>query len=703
MIVATDLGREGHLIAMQILEHANFRGTVKRASFNAEDPGTLQAAFADLRPIDEFAGLLHAGKARQQADQICNLTLTRAATVHLTPKGSGALGLGRVRTPTLAIICRREQEIIDFTPETSWVIEARISTEAGGFTATCRQAPGIEGPILERSAAEEISSAVENWAGRLSAERKPGKQGPPAPHDLAALQAAAARRFRWPARKTLEIAQSLYSDLKLITYPRVDARVLPAAMAADAPELRGAVCRILGGEPGEPVLRIGHTRRHHFSDNRMDGHEHHAIVPNINTAPGMARLWDQAGGDQRKLAEIIFRRYAALTDADWSFTTLSLSFEADAAGGRAMFEAAGRTTTDAGWTRWERPPPDKPADGRKAGESLPAVADDDQGHCTGAGPAERKTRPPPRYSDGTIITAMKDAWRFLGEGQLRDRLKEAGGIGRPATRDQVVETLVRQGQLAREKGRLKPTEAGMELWRLLARRAPGLVDPGMTAAWEAEFDRLIAAPGQDWMKLVDRLAAEAQKAVAGILDEEKNTLAGLERGRHRPRGPRRGKPDGGAGPATGKQIAFLRKLAGERGEKPDEEKIAAMSAAAASAEIERLLAAGRSNGGTGGEGGSGKASGKQLDFIRKLAAERGMAVDEAGLEAMSHAGASAEIERLMAISRPGGGRNGGDQAPTPGRFEFARDLAERHGIELPEECRTDWRRTKAFIDEWSKK
>ena len=647
-IVATDLGREGHLIAMEIIEHAGFQGPVSRACFNAEDPETLRAAFGDLRPIGEFEGLLGAGKARAQADQICNLTLTRAATVHLTKRGSGALGIGRVRTPTLAIVCRRENEITSFTPQTSWVVEAAVTTAAGEFTATCRRAPGGEGPITDKGRAEAIAEAVRDRAVTITATSKTGRQGPPAPHDLAALQADAARKLKWSAKRTLDIAQQLYSDLKIITYPRVDARVLPEAMAADAPAIRDAIRNTIGGEPGEPVLRTGATRRHHFSDKRMQGHEHHAIIPNVRTAADMKALWQRADADQRSLAEIILRRYAAMTDADWTWTELTLSFGAGVPGGTAEFSATGRTTDGPGWTRWERPPPKEPKqEGEPAEGKLPEVRNGDAGRCTGAGPAERRTRPPARYGDGTLITAMKESWRFLPEGELRSRLKEAGGIGRPATRDRVVETLVRQGQLAREKNRLKPTETGMALWTLLETRAPALVDPGTTAAWEAEFDRLAEGDGAGWMELVGRLAAEAESAVAGILGEPAEALAGLGRGRHRAPGQRRAGGGAGKGPASDRQAALIRKLAGERGETLDEGRIASMTAAEASAEIDRLMAAPRTDG--------------------------------------------------------GGGTGARDRAPTPARLKYAEDLAARHGVELPEDCRTDWRRAKAFIDKWAGK
>ena len=643
VIVATDMGREGHLIGMELIEHLRFRGEVLRANFRAEDAESIREAFGKLEDASEHAGLLAAAKARQQADQICNLTLTRAATVTLLRSGSGALGLGRVRTPTLAIICMREKEIVDFVPETRWAVEAVVEVEGGSFTAVCRWMPGTKELILERDVAVAISRGVQGWQGAIGAQVKAGRRGPPAPHDLAALQSEAGRKLKWTARRTLEVAQALYSDLKLITYPRVDARVWPEGMAGDAAVMRPAVCRVLGrGDGGEPVIRAGKTRACQFSDARMQGHEHHAIAPNIRMVGEFGPLWAKCSDDQRKLAEIIFRRYAAITSAEWQFDTLTLSFTAPTGAGGALFQAAGKSTTVEGWTAWEGPPKPVVKDGEEAETALPAVADGAAGRCTSSREARRETKPPARYGEGNVITAMKEAWRYLPEGEVRERLKEAGGIGTSATRDQVIETLVKQGQIAREKGRFRPTEAGMKLWELLRERAPGCVDPGTTAAWESEFDRLVQNGGAGWMRLVDRLAAEARKAVEGICGAGEGILDGLDRG---------------------------------SGGKPAKRRT----------------------------GGGKMASEKQLNFIRKLAGERGEEVDEKALGEMDVGAASAEIDRLMALKRTdgGGGGNGGgrDMKPTAGRLSYARDLARKAGIELPKACESDWRECKRFIDE----
>ena len=719
VIIATDCDREGHLIGMEIVTQAKFRGRLLRAIFAAEDAQSLQDAFANLRPAREFDGLWKAGMARQQADQIVNLTLTRTVTTHMLGPGKGALGVGRVRTPTLAIVCRREQEIWNFVPEDRLVILANMNTAGAEWKTECRQAPGTKDPILARDAAELIAGAVKGWAGPVAVRTSRKSAAPPLPYDLSSLQQAMGRKRSWPAAKTLEVAQELYAELKLITYPRAEARVWPETMAADAGAMRLALAGITGGRrPGEAVIRRGKTRNCCFSDHRLAGASHHAIAPNAATIEDWDDLWQKASPDQKALMEVVSKRYLACTDADHAYDRTTAEFTMPAGNGRAAFSATGKVTVTPGWTVWEKgdtkPKGGEDGDGDDM-QALPAALTDGDGNavpsnCTDSRIDTRPTRPPGRYTEGGIIAAMRDAWKFLPEGPERDRLKDASGIGTPATRDRVVETLVRQGQLERVTGRFQPTELGMALWTALEKLAPGITDPGMTAIWEQKLDEVERAGGKGWWSTVEAIVAEADRARQAILASGKDagSLGGMARGKEntgqKGNTGRKFANPGGTGPASEKQLSFLRKLAGERGVELDEQKTAAMNAADASAEIDRLMAVRRTDSGVGGGGGSGKATGKQLEFIRKLAGERSVEIDEARLAAMSHADASAEIDRLMAIRRPGGGgKPGGDQVPTPGRLKFAEDLAERHGIELPDECRTDWRKAKAFIDKWSSK
>lgn len=716
VIIATDCDREGHLIGMEIVTQAKFRGRIMRAIFAAEDAQSLQDAFANLRPASEFDGLWRAGMARQQADQIVNLTLTRTVTTHMLGPGRGALGVGRVRTPTLAIVCRREQEIRDFVPENRLVIVADMSTGGAEWRAECRRVPGTDNPILAPDAAGPVAAAVKGWSGPVAVSTSRKSAAPPMPHDLSSLQQAMGRKRSWPAAKTLEVAQELYADLKMITYPRAEARVWPEAMAADADAIRLALAGIgeITGDrrPGKAVIRKGRTRACCFSDHRLAGASHHAIAPNAATIDAWGELWRTAGPDQRTLMDAVARRYLACTDADHTYDRTTAEFAVAAGDGEAAFSATGRVTVAPGWTAWEKG--DAKAEGDRAGEdssaqALPAALTAGGGgavhsDCTDSRIDTRPTKPPGRYTEGGIIAAMRDAWRFLPAGPERERLKDASGLGTPATRDRVVETLVRQGQLQRAKGRFRPTELGMALWCALGKLAPGITDPGMTAVWEQQLDEVERSGGDSWWSTVEAIVAEADRARQAILasDGDAGSLGGMAPTREGARGMgqanRTGGNSGAGGPASERQLAFLRKLAGERGIELDEGRIASMNGVDASAEIERLMATGRTDGASG-NGGGGGATVRQLEFIRKLAGERGIAIDGARLMDMGHREASAEIERLKGTARQGGG----DRAPSAARLKFAEDLAGRHGIKLPEECRNDWREAKAFIDRWSGK
>ena len=666
-VIATDCDREGHLIGMEILRHAGFRGEALRAIFSAEDPETLRAAFDSLRPAAEFAGLEWAGEARRNADQICNLTLTRAATVRLAPGQGKAVGIGRVRTPTLSIVCLREREILNFTPEERYVVEALTETRAGTFTARCRNRPGPAGegrngePLARQAEAEAVRQAAAGWSGPLKAERTRRRQAPPMPQDLAELQKQAGRLWRWPAAKTLETAQRLYADLQLITYPRADCRAWPENLAADAEAMRPAAfqaARALAGgtfpdSPGETVIRKGAARSCPFSDKRLEGSAHHAIMP--NPAAGLAAGAAKADADSAKLFAVVLRRFLACTAPDRQYQRLELSYAVETAAGAARFQARGETDEDSGWTVFERPArkPDGDDDSGETGP-LPPARDGEAVRCGGAEVKKRWTRPPARYDEGGLIAAMKEAWRFLPEGDRRDRLKDAGGIGTPATRDRVAETLARQGQMRREKGRWMPTEAGMALWETLSRAAPQLTDPGLTAEWEREFDLIERAGGGDWMKTVDRMAQAAAEAAAALQAEPEGSLAGLG-GRDTIKGGRRAAGNRGEGgrkmedsarPPSDKQTALLARLSQERGLDPPD--AGEMTAAQVSDAIAKLLGKPKAGG-----GGAGAPTPRSLAFLKKLAEERGAEVTDE--DTASQTACSAAIDRLKAMPRPGDG------------------------------------------------
>ena len=237
--LATDCDREGQLIGQEILEHYEYCGQVMRVLFTAQDSQTIRDAFGRAKPNCEYARLYAAAVARRQADQIYNLSLTRTATVILGLGARRVIGVGRVKTPTLAIVCKRELEIRNFVPL------AYFEVVATAKQFQMRYAP--QERIVRREIAQEIAEAARGFEGALAVHVEDKRQGPPKLHDLPSLQKLCGSRFGWPASKTLEVAQELYDGQgkKIITYPRAEVRYLPQSLISDVP-------RIVAG------LRVGH-------------------------------------------------------------------------------------------------------------------------------------------------------------------------------------------------------------------------------------------------------------------------------------------------------------------------------------------------------------------------------------------------------------------------------------------------------------
>src|SRR5215213_2653891 len=347
VIIATDCDREGQLIGQEILEHVKFKGEVLRAIFTAQDPTTLRQAFSNLKPNSEYRHLYAAAVARQQADQIFNLSLTRAATKALVPAGvRGVIGIGRVKTPTLAIVCRRELEIRDFKPEDYFEVVATAMVAGGSFQL--RHAPPPARRIKSRPRAEAVAALAEGFRGPLSVEVEARRQAPPRLFDLPALQKTCGQRWGWTAEKTLAIAQELYDGegKKLITYPRAEARYLAQNQIGDVAVILAALLQLRGFaalDISAPVIRRG--RSGHFHDKGLEGVSHHAVVPNVNVVADIevriARLTD----DEKRLFALVCRSYLAAVMPDYNYRQTTVLMDVGGHG----FRAVGRVALRLGW------------------------------------------------------------------------------------------------------------------------------------------------------------------------------------------------------------------------------------------------------------------------------------------------------------------------------------------------------------------
>jgi DNA topoisomerase-3 len=508
--LATDCDREGQLIGQEILEHYDYRGQVMRVLFTAQDSQTIRDAFGRAKPNAEYAPLYAAAVARRQADQIYNLSLTRTATVILGRGARGVIGVGRVKTPTLAIVCRRELEIRNFVPQAYFEVVATANASGGQFQM--RHAP--QERIVRREIAQEVVKAAQGFEGALGVRVEDKRQGPPKLHDLPSLQKLCSSRFGWQASKTLEVAQELYDGQgkKIITYPRAEVRYLPESLISDVPKI---VAGLQAGKsfstipvPDPPAIRKGASGS--FHDKGLEGASHHAVIPNVNTVDNLREIWPRLSIDEKKLFDLIARAYLAAVMPDFRYrqTTATLDVRG------FPFRAAGRQPIDLGWRAafpdWQ--PADEKGD---EAQLLPALRNGETAKLENPTIEDKETRPPPRYNEGTLIEAMQNAWRFVDDEVLRERLKEAKGIGTPATRAEIIGGLKKQAFLIAQGKNIVPTETGLSLFGVLKRADPALVDPGLTAQLECLLDEVVIGK-QEMIGAIDAVCDVAQRIIGKL-------------------------------------------------------------------------------------------------------------------------------------------------------------------------------------------
>ncbi len=640
--LATDCDREGQLIGQEILEHYDYRGRVMRVLFTAQDPQTIRDAFGRAKPNSKYSRLYAAAVARRQADQIYNLSLTRTATVILGRGARGVIGVGRVKTPTLAIVCRRELEIRDFVPIAYFEVVATARVAGGQFKM--RHAPKER--VVRREIAEAVVKAAQGFEGALGVRVEDKRQRPPKLHDLPSLQKLCSSRFGWPAAKTLEVAQELYGGpgKKIITYPRAEVRYLPESLIKDVPRI---VAGLRSGQafgtipvPEKPVIRKGASGT--FHDKGLEAASHHAVIPNVNTIDDLREAWARLSSDEKKLFDVIARAYLAAVMPDFRYrqTTATLDVEGFA------FRAAGRQPIDLGWRAafpdWQ-PANEKGEDA----QLLPALRDGETAELRDPAIEDKETRPPPRYNEGTLIEAMQTAWRFVDDEVLRERLKEAKGIGTPATRAEIIGGLKKQAFLMAQGKNIVPTETGLALFGVLEQADPALVDPGVTAQLECLLDDVVTGK-QEMVGAIDAVCDVAQRIIGKLKEGSGGPpLLGAAVG-----------SDAGERPPTPAMKRFAVSIARQKGIKPPPGYTHSGSICRAFLDQHAPKKAG---GETAGELGPKPASPAQVSFAEKIARENGVVIPEA--TKASSAAMSAWIETNQGRGRGKGSRKAAGKPP----------------------------------------
>ncbi len=484
IVNACDAGREGELIFAYLYEKAKGKKPVQRLWLNSMTSAAMKEALSSLRPAEEFARLEQAARSRSEADWIVGMNATRAATIRLRSSFDGAVSLGRVQTPTLAIIARREEEIKAFVPEPYWLVDATFEAD-GKRVYEGRFHEGAKPRIATAEEADAIVAACVGRQGTISKlEKKEQREKAPMLYDLTTLQREANNRYGFSAKRTLAAAQRCYEEHKALTYPRTNSRYLPGDMVPEikpTAELVGHNSEYTKGAEyviGLDLLPLARV----VNDEKVT--DHHAIIPTRSE-----HNLDKMGADDRRIYDMVTRRFLAVFHPEAVFENTRVETTVGEPG--HIFRTRGKLLIVPGWRGVYD---EVAADTRPKGEEdegvdqqLPKLEDGETVDTKEIAAERKETKPPRRYSDASLLGAMETAGKLVDDEELREAMKESG-IGTPATRAAIIERLITVGYVERDARALVATEKGLNVIRLLD--AHMLTSPELTGNWEHRLGKI---------------------------------------------------------------------------------------------------------------------------------------------------------------------------------------------------------------------
>ncbi|MDP5293665.1 DNA topoisomerase III [Oceanimonas sp. CHS3-5] len=526
IVHAGDPDREGQLLVDEVISYckvpATRRNGVQRCLISDLNPAAVKKSLAALRPNTDFVPLSVSALARSRADWLYGINMTRLCTLAGRSTGyNGVLSVGRVQTPVLGLVVRRDRDIADFQPKPFYEVLALLQTEGDEqFCAkwqpseACQPWQDEEGRVLSRALADNVIRRITGQPGKvLAADNKRQRIPPPLPYNLSALQIDAARRFGLSAKQVLDLCQGLYERHKLITYPRSDNRYLPAEHFGQGPAVLAAIAAVCPALA--PAVKQADTgiRGRAWNDSKVEAH--HAIIPTTRKTDG-ARL----SGSERQIYELIARQYAAQFYPHQELDEKKL--EVEIAGGR--FVAKARQQRVAGWKALFAQSKEDEQQDDELQSRLPALKVGDTVQCLQGELQEKQTQPPRPFTDATLLSAMTHIARYVTDAELKKILRDTDGLGTEATRAGIIELLFSRGFLERRGRQIHATEAGSRLIDSLPESA---TTPDMTARWEAVLDA-ISRKQAGYRQFMDEL----QGQLPGLIDSVRpDAFRGLQGGK----------------------------------------------------------------------------------------------------------------------------------------------------------------------------
>lgn len=482
VIIATDAGREGELVARWILEKAGYKGSIKRLWIFSQTDKAIREGFAKLRDGKDYIPLAEAAKARAEADWLVGLNVTRALTCHY----GASLSAGRVQTPTLALIVRREEEIKAFKPRDYYNVRAAFQTPNGSFSALWKNDKKLSA-IDDIDSANALCAKMKGKSFTVTdLAAKTVKKPSPALYDLTELQRDANKLYKMSPKETLSVMQRLYEIHKALTYPRTDSRYLSEDIVPTLPERLRAMRVGSLSAPVNEILRSG-ASIHASCVNNAKVSDHHAIIP-TEKVPDLSSF----STDEKRIYLLVAVRFLCCFMPDYTYKQI----KAELTCASEHVYVTGNTVMDEGWKKLSVTP-DENEDDENAAEaeaestaSLPPLSKGQTLICTDTLIKAQKTAPPSRYTEASLLSAMENPSKYITDRAMKEYI--GGGLGTPATRADIIEKLYSSFYIEKKDNVIHPTSKGIQLIGLVPSE---LKEPLLTATWEQRLEAI--AHGSD--------------------------------------------------------------------------------------------------------------------------------------------------------------------------------------------------------------
>jgi len=497
IIIATDSGREGELVARWILIKAGCNKPAKRLWISSQTDKAVREGFKNLKPARDYYNLFLSAQARSEADWLVGLNVTRA----LTCKHNASLSAGRVQTPTLAMIVAREEEIKKFSPKDYYTLKAKFNGFSAVWTGSNNQTR-----LFDRAAAEAILQRVSGKSGTVNEVHKQYKhKAPPAAYDLTELQRDANRKYAYSAKQTLSLMQSLYERHKLLTYPRTDSRYVTSDIVATLPDRLKSIAVGPYKELASSLYRNRPLSTRYLVDNAKVS-DHHAIIP-TDQPLNLSSLTPE----ERNIYDLVVRRFLAVLSPAFEYEETKLSVQI----GKERFCAKGKMVKSLGWKAayGQELTGEDDDDSDIKEQTLPQIQQGSKLDIKSCAIEQGKTKPPARYNEATLLTAMENPGDTQLRPELRDILKTTSGLGTPATRADIIEKLFDSFYVERRGREIVPTSKGIQLVSIV----PGdLKSAELTAKWEQEL-ALISKGKSKNEAFITQMRGYASKLVSAVI------------------------------------------------------------------------------------------------------------------------------------------------------------------------------------------